>query len=96
MFFCQVCGQRFETGDTIGRRDECPHCGEDLHACRQCRHYSPGAHNDCRENQAEYVADKERSNFCGYYQPAQGGPAEKKTSSKDDAEKMWEELFGKK
>ena len=96
MFICQACGHEFEAGDIIGRRDDCPKCGADLHACRQCRFYSPGAHNDCRETQAELVADKERSNFCDYYQPAQGGPAEKTETSKDKAEKMWEELLGKK
>ncbi|MBW1713989.1 MAG: hypothetical protein JRJ59_12680, partial [Deltaproteobacteria bacterium] len=92
-----ACGQKNETGRTIGRRDVCQHCGADLRACRQCRHYYPGAHNDCRETQAELVVDKDRSNFCDFFQPAQGGPESGPDNlSKNEAQKKWEELFGKK
>ena len=50
-------------------RDTCPRCDADLHACRNCRHYDPGAHHECRENQAEWVRDKERNNRCDYFDP---------------------------
>ena len=49
------------------RGDECPLCHADLHVCRACDFYESGAHNDCRESSAEYVTDKERSNFCDYF-----------------------------
>ena len=49
------------------RGDECPLCHADLHACRGCDFYESGAHNDCRESSAEFVGDKERSNFCDYF-----------------------------
>lgn len=93
---CQVCGREIDPGDRVGRRDDCPHCSADLHACRQCRHYAPGYHNDCRENQADRVVDKETANFCDFFQPstaqAQSGPEDAKAA----ADKAWEELFGKK
>ena len=57
----------------IGRRDECPHCAADLHACRLCGFYDPNVSKDCREPVADEVADKERSNFCDYFRPAAGG-----------------------
>lgn len=49
------------------RGDECPLCHADLHVCKACDFYESGAHNDCRESSAEYVTDKERSNFCDYF-----------------------------
>lgn len=30
------------------------------------------AHHECREPTAEWVADKERGNFCGYFEPFGG------------------------
>jgi hypothetical protein len=46
--------------------------------CRNCAFYAAGAYNDCREPCAERVVDKERANFCEFFQlgaPAHGrGP----------------------
>jgi hypothetical protein len=36
-------------------------------------HYEAGAHNDCREPQADRTLEKERSNFCDYFSPKKGG-----------------------
>ncbi len=63
----------------VPREAECPKCGRDLHACRNCRHYDPGVNNKCREPNAEWVTDRERANFCEFYQLAEtprgaGGP----------------------
>ncbi len=96
MFICQACGQEVDFGERVGRRDECPHCAADLHACRQCRFYAPGYHNDCQENQAEYVSDKEKANFCGYFAPAGSTPSQAEMETRAAAEKAWEELLGKK
>ena len=58
--------------DRAGRNDECPHCAADMHACKNCEFYDTSSHNDCREPVAEYVADKERGNFCDMFSPFQG------------------------
>lgn len=97
IFICKACGKENEVGDIIGRRDTCLSCGADLRACIQCRHYDTNVADDCREPQAETVPDKEKANFCDYYQTAQGGlRGEGKNLSKSEAEKKWEELFAKK
>ncbi len=71
---CRACGA--DTGlDRPGRRDACPRCGADLHACAQCRFYAPGSYNDCREPRAERVLDKERANFCDWFEPGDGPPS---------------------
>jgi len=32
-----------------------------------CEFYFPGSYNDCRETQAERVADKSAPNYCEYF-----------------------------
>jgi hypothetical protein len=70
-YFCWSCGneQLFEVkvGVKVGRLDSCPHCGADLHVCKNCRLYDPNIHNKCREPEAAYIRDHEASNFCAHF-----------------------------
>jgi hypothetical protein len=77
----------------VPREAECPACGRDLHACRNCRHYDPGVNNKCREPNAEWVTDRERANFCDFFQLARepSGPAEKDRAAA--ARKKLDDLF---
>lgn len=67
---CWKCGKPIDTTETIYRDSLCPECGADLHCCRNCRYYAPGAHYDCHETVQEPVADKEEANFCDSFSPA--------------------------
>ncbi|MHB1845894.1 MAG: hypothetical protein ACYCWW_13795 [Deltaproteobacteria bacterium] len=78
----------------IGRRDQCGDCGSDLHSCAQCRFYDPSASNQCREPQAERVQDKERSNYCEYFQ-LDGTPGGSRDAVADEAKRRLEQLFKK-
>ena len=73
-FFCFKCEKELEITEPqrVGRREACPGCHADLHVCRNCRHYDSKAYNECREPQAERVLDKENSNFCDYFEFAEG------------------------
>jgi len=51
----------------MGRRDECPACGLDSRACLNCRFYDRSAYHECREEQAEWVKEKNAGNFCGFF-----------------------------
>jgi hypothetical protein len=64
---CAFCGTALDAGMRVTREAVCSGCGRDLHACVQCRHHDPHAHNQCREPQAEWVTDRERRNFCEYF-----------------------------
>jgi len=66
---CAGCGSDLGPLPAIGRRDACPRCGADLHACRQCRVHEPRLANECREPQAERVDDRTRGNFCDFFAP---------------------------
>ena len=61
------------TGERVGFRDACPQCGADVHACLNCVHHDPSAYNECRETNAERVADRDRANRCDYFAPGEGG-----------------------
>jgi hypothetical protein len=64
---CYQCKKALDVTDKIGRTETCPFCDADLHCCLNCRFYDSGAYNECCENQAERVLDKDRSNFCDYF-----------------------------
>ncbi len=55
------------TGERIGFRDTCEKCDADLHVCLNCVHYDSNAYNQCREPNAEWVSDRERSNRCDHF-----------------------------
>lgn len=71
---------------SISMRDTCSFCGEDLHSCRNCVFYQPGAHYDCHENVDELVKDKEKANFCDYFKVKREFEGDK--SSADSAKKI--------
>lgn len=92
---CFSCGAVVPILGTVGRRDECHKCGADLHVCKNCQHYDPAAYNECREPQADRVQEKERANFCDFFQPGQGAGADA-NKAKDDLLSAAEALFKKK
>ncbi len=68
---CHRCGSPVQllSQQKISRRDTCSHCDADLHCCRNCRFFDPGKHDQCAETQAEWVSEKERADFCDYFEP---------------------------
>jgi predicted RNA-binding Zn-ribbon protein involved in translation (DUF1610 family) len=70
---CGACGARLDViANHVGRRDTCPHCGADLHACQQCRHFDEGVAKECKEPFAEVPDDKVSGNFCDLFQIGEG------------------------
>ena len=70
MPFCAVCDTELPADLCVGRGTLCPHCDAQLHACAQCRFYEPTLHNQCLEPEAEQVRDRQKANFCEFYQLA--------------------------
>jgi predicted RNA-binding Zn-ribbon protein involved in translation (DUF1610 family) len=91
MKLCNKCNKPL-TIEKVLFRDECPHCGIDLHVCLNCLFYDEGKANRCRESQADYVKDRDRANYCDYFR---FNDAETKKPEKQEAEKLWKELFKK-
>ncbi len=91
---CHRCGTP-SPDDPRSFRAVCERCGAFLHCCRSCEHYEPGRHNDCREPNAERVADKEAGNFCDFFRP-RPDPAPARVPPADDARARLDALFRKK
>ena len=92
---CWSCNKKLEFSDTVGFRAECDACGADTHVCKSCEFYDPKVYNECRETSADVVRDKEKANYCEYFQPraSAGGAAQNK---KQDLLAAAEALFKKK
>ena len=92
MAHCFYCGR--EVNEKIYRSSLCEACGKPLKICKNCRFYAPGEKYDCREHIADPVYDKERENYCDYYQPSadpwEGNQQRKKA---EDAKKKFNSLF---
>ena len=70
-FSCYRCGHSLDALPfPLGRRDLCLGCSAELHVCRMCRMYAPAEPEECAEEDAVHVADKERANFCDYFKPS--------------------------
>lgn len=67
MAVCHTCGSPIDAQPPIGRSLECPSCNAPVRCCKNCAHYAPGAHWDCRESISDPVHDKERGNFCDWF-----------------------------
>lgn len=108
MPFCAFCDAELPADFRVMRETLCPHCDAYLHACVQCRFYEPTLHNQCLEPEAEYVGDREKANFCDFFQLAgargvkgsdaarsRGGKATNDARARDARAKL-EALFKKK
>ena len=95
MKFCFPCKSELEIRERPGRSDTCPFCGSDLKVCKNCRFEDESAYNNCREPRAERVIEKERANFCDYFEfrDSQGN---KVINEAAETKTRLEELFGKK
>ncbi|WP_141620874.1 hypothetical protein [Myxococcus sp. AB036A] len=92
---CAHCGHPLDIiANQVGRRDNCPHCGEDIRSCRNCRHFDLGVAKECKEPFAEVPKDKDGANFCELFQIGEGGIHEKE--SRDALLNAAEALFRKK
>ena len=91
---CHHCGEQLEARKP-SRSDVCPSCGRDVRVCLNCAFYDEGAHNKCREPQAEWVTDKTRSNFCDYFRFSDRS-AKRGGSREESARKKLDDLFREK
>jgi hypothetical protein len=92
---CFKCGKPIAESN-FGRRDSCESCGGDTRVCRNCKNYDRTKNNECREEQAPRIVEKERANFCEWFQPGGAGGAISPNSNKDALKSAAESLFKKK
>ena len=90
---CFTCHFANDIIDRVGFRDHCQKCYSDLHSCRNCEFFDSAAYNECREPAAEFVKDKEKANFCDFFQPTQSLEHKVKIPSKQVLRAQAEALF---
>lgn len=88
---CPSCGTQYSFDTSLSFREECERCAADLHVCLTCRFHDRYVENECRETEADYVAQKDRRNLCEYWKPRGG---EREVNEADAARAKLEALFG--
>jgi DNA-directed RNA polymerase subunit RPC12/RpoP len=98
---CHRCSREIQLLSQLKRTDGCPYCSSDLKVCLNCRFFDPGCNNQCREPAAEWCAEKDKANFCEFFefrevsplsQPGMGGAQ----AGRDGARQAFDGLFRKK
>jgi len=91
---CWSCGKETGIEGKPSRIDQCTACLADLKSCRGCRFYAPHAAHQCHERVDETIKNKEKANFCDFFQPRiVGAKALDNAASKDSRKKKFDDLF---
>ncbi len=90
---CSACGASLEAQITIDSR--CPKCGADLHTCRQCTSFDPGARFECRKPISARIVNKQARNSCELFAPRTVVERETSSSGPTNARQAFENLFKK-
>lgn len=64
---CHRCGQALKPSSPISRAETCHSCQSDVRVCKNCQFFDATSYRSCRESQADWVQDQEKSNFCSYF-----------------------------
>jgi hypothetical protein len=88
---CWHCGVDLQAQD-YGRETQCLKCGKPTRVCRNCRWFDTGRANQCQEPMAEKVMDKQRANFCEFFEPTMRS-AESEAGALDALRRAAEDLF---
>ncbi len=91
---CYRCGASLgQLSLPIVRKDLCPDCGAELHACKMCIHFDPVVPDQCREDDAEDVKEKALANFCEWFEPSETAFDPGRKSEADEARDALEAMF---
>lgn len=61
---CSNCSTIIDTTLNIGFNEQCKKCGVDLHSCKNCRYFDPGARFECQKPIEMRVTKKFDGNMC--------------------------------
>ena len=91
---CAECGALLQ--NLTAPVGQCPKCGFDLHACKQCEHFDPSSRFECNQPIPARISPKDKRNDCSLYSIRV--MIEKETSSKgsqrpNDARAAFDNLF---
>lgn len=91
---CYRCGASLDALTLpLSRQDECPECTVYVHCCRMCVFFDPDVAEQCREDDAEEVKNKEGANFCDYFRPNAAAHDPRYVSAEARARSQLDSLF---
>lgn len=87
---CHQCGWEYTPTRQPGRSESCERCQAELHVCLNCSYYEARRTHQCREPRAEPVADKDRANYCEWFELARRayGPATSGSAAADPRDQL--------
>jgi hypothetical protein len=93
---CHQCGEPWTINGNPGRGEVCMKCRADLRVCLNCQSYDARVAQQCRERRAEPVLDKDRGNFCEYFEFIRRvwAPKSETNSRESAARERMNKLFG--
>ena len=86
---CFKCKKKLDIESKIGFKQTCPFCDHDLHICKNCKFYYPGKPNECIIPNSEFVADREKYNFCEDFKFRNDSDKKSSPSIKDIEKKLF-------
>lgn len=95
---CANCGKILPASTDFNSR--CPHCGFDLHCCKQCAYFDTSARFECTQPITARLPRKDARNECGFYTARvtlerQTSQENSRTSAGSDPRAAFEALFKK-
>jgi len=90
---CSACGAKAPTSITL--ESSCPKCRADLHTCRQCTYFDPGAHFQCSKTITARIVNKSARNTCELFVPRSVVERQTSSGAPTDARQAFANLFKK-
>ena len=90
---CSACGAAVAT--MIGAESTCPKCKAELHTCRQCNYFDPGARFECSKTILARIVNKNARNTCELFAARTVIERETSSGAPKDARQAFANLFKK-
>jgi len=95
VFQCWNCGHDLSDEPLpLSRHANCAKCFTELHCCKHCVYFDPGAVDQCTEDRAEPPTNKEGANFCEWFKPQHGAFEGARSNKSAAAKAQLDALFG--
>jgi hypothetical protein len=92
---CWKCGASLkEVPIPLSRISVCLSCRAELHVCQLCAFFDTRKAEGCSEQRADPPKDKQRANFCEFFQPRGDAWQAPDHSAADQAKDALQKLFG--
>ena len=90
---CSACGAKAPPSITL--ESTCPNCRAELHTCRQCSYFDPGARFQCSKTIPARIVNKNARNTCELFVPRTVVERQTSSGAPTDARQAFANLFKK-